>query len=125
MSTTFKSGRVTVDSSGIHVAWYYFPAGTKTVKFEDIERIELIDSYLNSKSWGETITAGKWAWWNLGMFREFSSSDGMLIITKNNPGTFFYPGIGITPPDVKGTFDAIQKESEKKGLTLQVRGKQQ
>jgi len=62
----YSDSLVEVSQSGIHIRNYYFPFGTKFVKFSDILSVEKKPP---------TLSNGKWRLWGTGDFRTWFSKD--------------------------------------------------
>src|SRR5437879_3365826 len=101
MAAETKFGSVTVTDQGLLVSWYYFPMGpAKLIRWSDIKKVEKTRTACNSKTWGETLSAGNgpmvWTWWNLDNCREFCDRDGLIIYTREQHG-IFSPAAGVSP----------------------------
>jgi hypothetical protein len=120
MADTFQSGYIKVDEKGIHISMYYFPFGTKLVRYENIGHIETYPASGNSKAWGMTPLIFRWTWWSLECGRNFSSMQVVEIVPKGGVG-FFSPRIGITVPEHEELIKVIKANAAKKGITVEVR----
>jgi len=120
----FQSGNVRVDDGGVHVSMYYFPLGTRHVRFGAITKVQRVRCRGASKTWG--WTGLDCVWWrcarpslararrprcaeltsfadgrSLGCGREFSDIEGVIISAD---GCF---EVGVSPPDVDGLIRAL------------------
>ena len=89
----FKNDYITCYSDRLVIPYYYFPYGSKTVKYKNIRSVELLDakdlSFFQTKTWGMALSS---IWWPLDIRRQWRKH--YLVIDANQ-----WPKIGITMND--------------------------
>jgi hypothetical protein len=65
----YRDARITCDGDGIRIGWYYFPAGSKLIRWADVRQVEEHDM-------GTGIGHGRWRIWGSGDLRHWFNLDG-------------------------------------------------
>ncbi len=91
----YRKGNIEITRDNLILRWYYFPCGARTIKLEDITKVEEREVYIGStKTWGMALDLE--VWWHFdGRFRELNSKKALIVFTNEENK---YPA-GITPDE--------------------------
>jgi hypothetical protein len=106
----YRRGNITITESAIRLGCYYFPVGSKTVYFKDIEKVEEKDyckTTIYMKTWGMAMDFR--VWWHFDRCMRECDFDRRRAVILHIKGASVFPGITPHKEDFERVRDLIKE----------------